>query len=107
MMKAATMGLVVLCVANAQAGYVLTGGSLTTVTNTADNAPQFAVIANGGGGPCAGQWITFPRDATSDAENHRRAFALALLAHTTGSKVNIYNYESDACNRAAYIELTK
>lgn len=96
-----------LCAANAQGGYVLTGGTLTGVTNTASNAPQFGVIANGGGGPCVGQWILFPRDATPDVENYKRAFALAVLAHTTGSKVNIYNYENDACNRAVYIELAK
>lgn len=102
---AIAMGL--LWAANAQGGYLLTGGTLTTVTNTAGNSPQFAVIANGGSGPCVGQWISFPRDATPDTDNHKRAFALAILAHTTGAKVNIYNYESNACDRAVFIELTK
>lgn len=108
-MKTATMAglLICLCTANAQGGYVLTGGTLTAVTSTAGNAPQFAVIANDGGGPCIGQWIAFPRDATPDIDNHKRAFALAVLAHTTGAKVTIYNYESDSCSRAVYIELTK
>ena len=91
--------------ASAQAGYVLTGGTLTSVTNTASNEPQFAIVANTGSGPCVGQWIHFPQDAAPDIDSH--AFAIALLAHTTGSKVTVYNYENDACNRAVYIELVK
>lgn len=90
-----------------QGGYLQTGGTITVVTNTGGNSPQFAVKADGGSGPCVGQWIAFPRDATPDVDNQKRAFALAVLAHTTGATVNIYNYESDLCDRAAYIELIK
>ena len=51
--------------------------------------------------------IAFRSDSVVDPEIHKRAFRLASVAFATGAKVNICNYESDACDRAAYIELTK
>jgi Family of unknown function (DUF5992) len=90
------------------AGWLAWDAQLTAVTNTSGNTDSFVVLFTGGTGACASQGqVTFPRDATTSQEVLRRAYATALMALATGMKVNIYNYESDSCDRAAHIWISK
>jgi hypothetical protein len=102
---AALMSLVIVGTA-ANAGLLSQGGTIVRVANTSGNQSLFVVLVAGGSGPCPnGQWIAFPTYAAGDAEVHKRAYAMALLALTTGMKVAIHNYNNDNCNEAAYIEI--
>lgn len=96
---------------NAHAGEIVHGASVRGVTNTANNiAGQFAIRVSGGTGPCTGNtYITFPISSVSgqNVETHKRTFNIALAASVTGDLVNIYNYESNTCDKAVFIELTK
>ena len=100
--------LLLLFSASASAGWIVRGGTISLVTNTGSNQAKFGVKTTGGTGPCAeAGYITFPFDAATNERIHTRAYSAALTAFTTGVKVNIHNYENDACDRAVFIELTK
>ena len=87
--------------------------NIVGITNTASNEMRFSVIvANGDGShDCEDGAIVFPLSAAGvDGGNneriHDRAFTLAMLAYTSGRKVDIFTYEdAQTCSRAAYIEL--
>lgn len=89
------------------AGYIANSVTITNIANTASNRSEFAIRTTGGTSLCDGQWIVFPALDASDTPAHQRAYANALLALTTGLKVNIYNYYDETCSRASFIELTK
>ncbi len=66
----------------------------------------FLITINGGAGVFSN--ITFPVSAALSKEFHARAYALALVAFTTGNKkVRVYNFSSDCCTTASYIEIGK
>jgi hypothetical protein len=90
----------------AHAGDLVVNGAVVRVANTGDNQPVFSIQVSGGSpNLCGGGWITFPVSAAADVEAHRRAYAAALLALSTGMNVRVYNYQSNSCDSAAYIEL--
>ncbi|MBM0105754.1 hypothetical protein JM946_13515 [Steroidobacter sp. S1-65] len=87
-------------------GDLVIGGRVVRVANTGNNASVFSVeIAGGSPNLCANGWITFPVSASSDPEIHKRAYAAALLALTTGMPVRVHNYHSNSCDAASYIEV--
>ena len=91
----------------AKAGDLVIGGRVVRVANTGNNASVFSVWVDGGSqNLCGSGWITFPASAVTDPEIHKRAYAAALLALTTGMPVRVYNYQGDSCDAASYIELT-
>lgn len=94
--------------ANAQAGYIVTGATVIHVSSTNGNTTSFQVMVSGGTGPCTsvtGTWVVFPLAAAPDADTHKRTYAAALLALTTGMRVTLYNYADDNCVGASYVDL--
>lgn len=90
----------------AEPGDLVTGGRVVRVANTGNNSSVFSVeVAGGSQNLCANGWITFPVSAASDPEIHKRAYAAALVALTTGMPVRVHNYHSNSCDAASYIEL--
>ena len=95
---------------NSHAGYLAANVTITKITNTWNNADQFAVVvsnAGGGTGPCSNSQIYFPRSASPNSFLHERAFAMALDAFNSGKRVDIYNYTGNDCSNAAYIGIIK
>lgn len=93
---------------SAQAGYIVVGATVTHVSSTNGNNQAFQVQVAGGTGPCAnatGSWVIFPLSAAADADAHKRAYAAALLALTTGMRVTFVNYSNDSCNGASYVDI--
>ncbi len=101
------LGILLATSGGALAGDLVSGASITHVSNTASNTAAFSVQISGGTGPCgtAGQWITFPLLAAPDADTHKRAYASVLLAFTMGLHVRIHNYSGSACDGASYVEI--
>lgn len=90
----------------AQSGDLVVGGRVVRVANTSNNLSMFSVqVAGGSPNLCGSGWITFPVSAASDPEIHKRAYAAALVALTTGMPVRVHNYHSNNCDTASYIEL--
>jgi len=95
-----------LTVSHAHAGDLVINGTVKAVTNTSSNLQNFAIqVAGGSPNVCGSGWINFPISAGADADAHKRAFALALTALTTGLRVRVHNYHGSDCNTASYIEL--
>jgi hypothetical protein len=107
-MKRLLIGIAVLCttaIAHAQGGYVVTGATITHVTNTSGNAAAFSITVSGGTGSCAGSTITFLQTAAPDADTFKRAYVAALMALSVGLHVTVYNYTDTTCNLASYIDV--
>ena len=88
-------------------GYVVQNATVIEVTNTGGNQQNFVVHTTGGTGSCINGNVTFPLAYAADSQAHQRAYAAALLAFSTGAKVSIYNYVSNACDQVAFIDLSK
>ncbi|MCG9584205.1 DUF5992 family protein [Vibrio tubiashii] len=87
--------------------FLVENAVITSVSNTSSNQDNFVIWQEGGEGPCKGKDILFPRTATTSTETHKRAYAAALTAFSTGAKVDVYNYQGNGCHNAAYIRLKK
>lgn len=92
--------------ANTAGTYLVQGAIITSIANTSSNQDSFTIWIEGGEGVCSNN-INFPRSATSSNEIHKRAYATALAAFTTGAKIWVHNYQGTDCNNAAYIRLLK
>jgi hypothetical protein len=91
----------------AGAADLVIGGRVVRLSNTGNNSTLFSIeVAGGSTNLCGSSWIHFPASAAGDAEIHKRAYAAALVALTTGMPVRVYNYQSNSCDAAAYIELS-
>jgi hypothetical protein len=103
----AAMAAICMMVENpAVAGDLVVGGRIIRITNTGANMPVFSIEVSGGStNLCGSGWITFPVSAAPDADTHKRAYAAALLALSTGLSVRVHNYQGSDCNSASYIEL--
>lgn len=101
--------LIILCsgvTGTALAGEIVVGAQLIRITNTSSNTNAFSIMVSGGTlNLCGSSWINFPASAT-DAESYKRAYAAALVALTTGAPIRVYNYQSNTCETASYIELS-
>lgn len=94
--------------ANAYAGYIVVGATVTHISSTNGNNQSFQVQVAGGTGPCTngtGMWVVFPLSAAPDADTHKRAYAAAMLALATGMRVTLYNYSDDGCTGASYVDV--
>ena len=88
------------------AGELVKNAEVVLVGNTANGGDDFFITISGGTGVCSN--ITFPVSVAVSKEAHARAYSLALIAFTTGSKkVRVYNFSSDSCTTASYIEIAK
>lgn len=97
----------------ANADNFVTNGTINVVSNSRSggDAP-FVLSVTGATGPCASAWIGFyPTDFT-DADAFKRAFAIAMLAYTTGKTVSISsslfptpNAANGDCWHANYIQI--
>jgi hypothetical protein len=86
--------------------YLAFDAKITRVANTSSNNSSFSVLVTGGTGPCTnGGWISFPVSIAPDPDTHKRAYAAALLALTTGMSLRIHIYTNDDCHAATYIEI--
>lgn len=92
--------------ANSAGTYLVKGAIITSIANTSSNLDIFTIWIEGGEGVCS-DVITFPRSATSSNEIHKRAYAAALAAFTTGTKIWVHNYQGSDCKNASYIRLIK
>ena len=102
------LGFFLLLAGTAHAGYLVQGATITEVANTGSNQAKFTIRTTGGTGPCVGStYIFFPASAAVDESSFSRAYAAALIALTTGMKVDILNYSSDSCDGAAFIGVKK
>jgi hypothetical protein len=90
---------------SAAGAYIVTGGTITSITNTASNTSAFTVTTSGGTGVCTGVAITFPLSSFPDADTMARAYATALTALALNATVTIYNYSSSTCTTATYIQI--
>lgn len=88
----------------AEAGFIASESTITSIKNVTGNMPQFAVFVTGGTGPCLNTWVVFPVSAAPDADTHKRAYATAMMAIALGMHVIIYNYTDDSCLGASYID---
>jgi hypothetical protein len=93
--------------AQANAGLLASGATISHLANTSNDSTTFALQLVGGSGPCTGGtiWIWFPVSAAADADAHKRAYATAMMAIATGLRVSIHNYTNDNCDGASYIEV--
>jgi hypothetical protein len=74
----------------AHADRLVTGGRLVKVLSTRmPNDASFVVLTEGGSGPCATNWIYFYPSGASSPEIQQRSYAAALLALSTGMRVDI------------------
>lgn len=90
----------------AAAGDVVLGGRIVEVANT-NGSPGFNVRVSGGSlNLCGSGWIVFPASAAPDAESHKRAYAAALVALTTGALVRLHNYQGNTCDTVSFIQLS-
>jgi hypothetical protein len=104
--RTAALALIALAVPHlAFSGYLVTTGTIQSISNTSGNNALFTITVVGGSGPCNGQNIAFLAWAAPDADTHKRAYALAMLAFATGKRINVYNYTNDACTTASYIDV--
>jgi Family of unknown function (DUF5992) len=99
-------------------GYLVQNGVINRIDPNWSAQDGFVVRVTGGTGPCVGSGIVFPLssalvDGTSDAA-HKRLYAAALTALTTGMKVDLYNDVDGAntsdptiCHRANFLYLKK
>lgn len=92
--------------ANTTGVFIVKDAIIISIANTSSNQDTFTIWIEGGEGVCLNS-ISFPRTATSSNETHKRAYATALTAFTTGSKVWVHNYQGSDCNNAAFIRLVK
>ena len=104
MKKGLFLAVACLVASIANAGQLVDNALITEIANTSSNQDQFSVKVSGGGGLCANRHIHFPASATQDAI-YKRAYAAALSAMATKTKVKIHNYASDDCDGASYILL--
>lgn len=89
----------------AAAGDLVMEARVAKITNTGSNGNTFGIKVSGGSlNLCGTGWISFPASAT-DADSHKRAYAAALLALSTGVPVRVHNYQNNDCDTASYIEL--
>lgn len=89
------------------AGDLVQNGRIVRIANTSSNQSVFEILVSGGSyNLCGGGWINFPVSAAPDVDTHKRAYASALLAMTTGALVRVYNYLGTDCSTASYIELS-
>ena len=88
------------------AGYLVYGGVVTTVANTANNSDTFLIKVTGGvNNLCEGQWIQFPAGEAFNSEVHKRAYSTALTALTARMPVTIHNYADNSCTKAVQIQI--
>ncbi|MCJ8274163.1 MAG: DUF5992 family protein [Psychrosphaera sp.] len=108
LIKSLVFGGSMLITSLANAGELINSATVTSVANVASNIDQFVIYFSGGTGVCTTQdYIIFPADAAISKEAHNRAYSLVLTALTTGMKVKIHNYESNACDRATFVQVSK
>lgn len=104
---AATAAICMGTATSAVAGDLVMGGRIVRIANTGNNLDVFSIEVSGGSlNLCGSGWITFPVSASpNSADIHKRAYAAALTALTTGMTVRVYNYHNNSCDSASYIEL--
>ncbi len=108
LLKSLMLGCSMLITPLANAGELINNATVTSIANVGSNVDQFVVYYSGGAGVCATQgFIMFPATAAVSKEVHNRAYTLALAALTTGMKIRVHNYESDACDRASFVAISK
>lgn len=106
MILAATLTSFMAAAGPAAAGDLVLGGRIVRIANTGNNSPVFSIEVSGGSlNLCGTGWITFPASVAADPDTHKRAYAAALVAMTTGMTVRVHNYQSNSCDTASYIEL--
>ncbi len=92
----------------ANAGELTKDAEIIMVGNTANGQDDFFIKTQGGTGPCVGSSIIFPASSAPSKEYHARAYSLALAAFSMGNtKVRVYNFASDSCFTASYIQMAK
>lgn len=116
-MKKLVIFALLLLSAHADAGWLAYEGkidmlasSISPQFNSPANSPdRFSVKVNGGTvSICHGPWIVFEKSYfASNPEAYQRAFSVALMAYTTGTKVKIHNLNSDSCNGATSIQIVR
>ncbi|GAA6135241.1 hypothetical protein NBRC116188_20310 [Oceaniserpentilla sp. 4NH20-0058] len=92
---------------NAYAGDIANGATVLKVANISSNVDTFAVTVDSSLVDCARNIIFFPASAAPNKESHARAYSTALTALSTGMKVRLYNYDSNSCTDASFIEISK
>jgi hypothetical protein len=89
----------------ASAGYLVENATITRLTNVADNSAKFAIQVTGGSGPCSTSTIEFPASAAVDLEAYKRAYATLLMAFASGMRISVFNYTSNSCLGASFVEV--
>jgi hypothetical protein len=92
-------------IGQACAGYLVEEGTITRMAPVESNSTAFSVLTTGGTGPCSAVWISFPVSAAPDLDTHKRLYATLLVAFAQGMRVSIYNYSSNSCMGAAFVDM--
>ena len=80
--------------------------SVISIANVEGSTDLFVIWTDGGTGPCSNRTqIRFPVAHAASPEAHARAYASALTALTTRTKVIIVNYVDGTCDKASFIQL--
>ena len=92
------------------AGELIRDATIIEVANTNNNGADFAIMLQGGTGPCLSPIrtvITFPESKKQSDESYSQSFTIALTALANGMKVRVHNFEDNSCTGANFISISK
>ncbi len=90
----------------AQADYLVRGAKVVNVQNTSSNGENFAIVVQGGTGPCAGKVIIFPASGVSNKGAYDRAYNAALTALSANVNADVYDYSGSSCSNGGQLSIT-
>jgi len=91
----------------ANADYLVKGASVVHVENTSSNGDNFAILVEGGQGPCVNKYIIFPKSGVVNTDVYERGYEGALTALANDLKVNVYDYSGDSCRNGGQLVVIK
>ncbi|NJK27851.1 MAG: hypothetical protein HC925_04020 [Coleofasciculaceae cyanobacterium SM2_3_26] len=74
--------------------------------NTSSNGDNFAILVQGGQGPCVNKYIIFPKSAVANEDVYERGYVGALTALTNDMLVNVYDYSGASCGNGGQLVVT-
>lgn len=93
---------------SAQAEYLVKEATVVDVENTSSNGDNFAILVQGGEGPCMDKYIIFPKSGIKNADVYQRGYlgALTALEKNDKLKVNVYDYTGHSCRNGGQLVVT-
>lgn len=89
----------------ATGSYLVVGGKVVNVQNTSSNGDNYAIFVSGGTGPCANNYIIFPKTGVINKDVHARGYEAALSALVNNLKVDVFNYSGSTCANGGQVSI--